>query len=276
MIVNSVNAARSYYDTEDVDGFYANVWGGEDIHIGIYTNANEAVSVASRRTVERMADTVAEHLGPERTVLDLGSGYGGAARYLATKFGCQVVALNISEVQNQRHREMNRARGLDQLITIVTGSFEDIPFPAGHFDVVWSQDALCHSDDYGKALGESMRVLKPKGHLIFSDLMTADDASVELLDPAYSRVFVKPLPTLDFCRNQLEHLGFADVSFHDLSRHLQTHYLRLTEETRKCSAELAAAVSSSYRDSLLVNLPLWVNACRDGHIRWGVFHCHRD
>jgi sarcosine/dimethylglycine N-methyltransferase len=121
-----------------------------------------------------------------------------------------------------------------------------------------------------------MRVLKPKGHLIFTDLMTAHDTSVELLGPAMSRVFVKPLPKLGFYLNQLADVGFADIGFHDYSPNLLTHYIRLTEETKKCGAELAAAVSSSYRDSLLENLSLWVNACQDGQIRWGVFHCRRD
>ena len=74
MTVNSTDAARCYYDTGDVDGFYANVWGGEDIHIGIYTDADEPVSTASRRTVETMAATVEDDLGHGRTVIDLGFG----------------------------------------------------------------------------------------------------------------------------------------------------------------------------------------------------------
>ncbi|MEU9112822.1 hypothetical protein AB0D04_13780 [Streptomyces sp. NPDC048483] len=39
----------------------------------------------------------ARTLAPGATVLDLGSGYGGPARYPARTFGCQVIALNVSE-----------------------------------------------------------------------------------------------------------------------------------------------------------------------------------
>lgn len=131
MSTKAAEAARRYYDTADVDAFYTAVWGGEDIHMGIYAHPHEAVAVASQRTVEQMAAMVVDRLGPTHMVLDLGSGYGGPARYLANRFGCRVVALNISGVQNRRHRKINTARRVDGIIDIVAGSFDDLPFAAG-------------------------------------------------------------------------------------------------------------------------------------------------
>ena len=64
-------------------------------------------------------------------VLDIGAGYGGSARYLAKTYGCQVMCLNLSEIQNQRNRDLNRAHGLSMLINVVDGSFEDIALPDG-------------------------------------------------------------------------------------------------------------------------------------------------
>ncbi|MFG0262011.1 MAG: SAM-dependent methyltransferase, partial [Novipirellula sp. JB048] len=108
----AVNTAREYYNSEDADHFYSLIWGGEDIHIGCYANDSEAIETASRRTVSRMADRLTETLSPNARVLDLGAGYGGAARYLAKRFGCQVVALNLSETENKRSRSLNAAQGL--------------------------------------------------------------------------------------------------------------------------------------------------------------------
>ena len=42
--------AASYYDSTDADHFYADIWGGEDIHIGLYAEPDEAIAAASRRT----------------------------------------------------------------------------------------------------------------------------------------------------------------------------------------------------------------------------------
>lgn len=117
--------ARDYYETSDVDTFYAHVWGGEDIHTGIYTQAGEAIADASRRTVERVADKVADLLTPEAAVLDMGSGYGGPARYLAATFGCRITALNISESQNRRHRAVNTERGLHAGLGLPHVDFDD-------------------------------------------------------------------------------------------------------------------------------------------------------
>ncbi len=55
------------------------------------------------------------------------------------------------------------------------GVFEDIPEPDASVDVVWSQDAILHSDQREKVLPEVFRVLKPGGEFIFTDPMQADD-----------------------------------------------------------------------------------------------------
>ena len=42
---------EAYYDSDEADSFYAEIWGGEDIHIGIYQTPEEDVATASARTV---------------------------------------------------------------------------------------------------------------------------------------------------------------------------------------------------------------------------------
>ncbi|KOY50181.1 SAM-dependent methyltransferase [Streptomyces sp. XY332] len=268
-------AARRYYGTADVDAFYAEVWGGEDIHTGVYAHRNESVAVASRRTVELAAAKVAGRLGPGHTVLDLGSGYGGPARYLARTFGCRVVALNISESQNQRHRQTNADRGLDGLIEVVTGSFQDIPYPEDHFDVVWSQEAFCHSGDREQLLGEAVRVLKTTGEMVFTDLMAADTAPPEALRGAVARLEVEGFATPAFYRRTITGLGLTRFDFDDRSDQMLTHYLRLTEETGQRAKELADVIHPAYLQVIQENLPLWVEACREGLTSWGIFHCRR-
>ena len=164
----AVNIARDYYNSDDADNFYAIIWGGEDIHIGLYEKENEPIVDASHRTVRHIAECLGD-IGPDHTVLDIGSGYGGAARYLADTFGCTVTALNLSEKENQRNREINLERGLNDKINVIDGSFEDIPADDQTFDVVWSQDAILHSGHREKVLQEVARILKPGGRFIFTD-----------------------------------------------------------------------------------------------------------
>ncbi len=83
------NTAREYYNSEDADHFYSQIWGGEDIHIGLYTATDEAISEASHRTVVTLAERLPK-LDADCRILDIGSGYCGAARYLAKTYGAHI------------------------------------------------------------------------------------------------------------------------------------------------------------------------------------------
>ena len=54
--------AETYYDSTDADAFYERVWGGEDIHIGLY-EPDTSIFEASRKTVETMAQALQDLLG---------------------------------------------------------------------------------------------------------------------------------------------------------------------------------------------------------------------
>jgi sarcosine/dimethylglycine N-methyltransferase len=270
----AVETARGYYNSDDADHFYFHVWGGEDIHIGLYTSADEAIAPASRRTVERMAG-LARGLGPESRVLDCGAGYGGAARFLADRFGCRVTALNLSEKENARNRAMNRERGLDHLIEVVDGSFETIPCEDAAFDLVWSQDAILHSGERERVMGECARVLRPGGQLIFTDPMQADDCPDGVLQPVLDRIHLESLGSFDFYRLACARHGLREVEVIPLTGHLVTHYRRVREELASRAVELAGRVSADYVERMLVGLGHWVDAGRKGYLAWGIMHLEK-
>ena len=109
----AASTAAGYYNSHDADRFYAEIWGGEDIHIGLYNSETEPIAAASRRTVEALASLIqAQQMGDadkERCIVDLGSGYGGAARQLCKNSKVKVEAINVSSVENARHRDLNLA-----------------------------------------------------------------------------------------------------------------------------------------------------------------------
>lgn len=267
---DAVGVARDYYNSPDADHFYSSIWGGEDIHIGIYETEDEPIFEASRRTVERMAANL-EGIGPESRVLDIGSGYCGSSRYLADKFGCGIVALNLSEVENQRARELNAQKGLQDCIEVVDGSFEEIPAEDDSFDVVWSQDAILHSSEREKVLEEAARVLKSGGELTFTDPMQADDCPNGVLDPILERIHLNSLGSPGFYRQTAKAIGMEDLGFEDHTEHLPTHYARVLEETTKEERDLAEIVSGEYIQRMKRGLAHWVEGGRRGYLAWGIF-----
>lgn len=264
-----VNAAREYYNSDDADNFYSIIWGGQDIHIGLYDNGTRSIVEASHETVKHMASKL-NGTGERARVLDIGSGYGGAARYLAKTYGCHVSCLNLSEVQNQRNRDLNAAEGIDLLINVVDGNFEDIPLPDESVDVVWSQDAMLHSANRRQVFEEVFRVLSKGGRFIFTDPMQSESCPADVLQPILDRIHLDTLGSIPTYRRIAISVGFEEVEVLDLSEHLPTHYARVREEIDPNYSTLLQTCSEEYLERMKVGLQHWVDAGNAGYLSWGI------
>lgn len=102
----------------------------------------------------------------DKHVLEVGSGRGGGARYLAQTFQPkQYIGLDLAQsavdLANKIHQLPN--------LKYIQGCAEKLPLPAASQDVVINVES-CHS--YGRVdvfLSEVERVLKPGGHLLLVD-----------------------------------------------------------------------------------------------------------
>lgn len=267
--MRSRDVTEAYYDSDDADTFYRTIWGGEDLHIGVY-DTTRSVREASTETVDRMAELLPA-LREDTKVLDIGAGYGGSMRRVVTRFGCEATCLNISETQNDANNAKNRHARLTDRIAVVHGVFEDIPQPDAHFDVVWSQDAILHSDQRERVLAEVFRVLKPGGHFVFTDPMQADDVPEGVLQPVYDRLQLNSLGSMRFYRDTATALGFEVVAQEPMTEHLRTHYARVHEEMLTHYEGLRAdGASAAYLDTMALGLEHWVKAADAGHLAWGI------
>lgn len=266
-----VQTARDYYNSEDADNFYLHIWGGEDIHIGLYGSEREDIAAASRRTVERLADRLPP-LDEDARLLDIGAGYGGAARYLAKRFGCRVTALNLSEKENKRNRELSAAAGVGHLVEVVDGSFEDIPLDDASVDAVWSQDAILHSGRREQVIAEVARVLKPGGHFVFTDPMESGNCSRQDLEPVLARIHLDTLGSPEFYQKTAKANGLEFVTWEEKTPQLIRHYSRVADELTRQRATLAGKVSEGYIDRMLTGLGNWVKAGEKGCLAWGFLH----
>jgi len=268
----AVKTAQEYYNSNDADNFYFHVWGGEDIHIGIYQNPEEDIATASERTVATMSSQCQTKLDAHTLVLDLGAGYGGAARWLAGKFDSHVTCLNLSESQNIRNRTMSIDQGIADHINVIDGSFEEIPAIDQHFDLAWSQDSILHSNQRKRVLEEINRVLKPGGEFIFTDPMQVDDCPADVLQPVLERIHLDSLGSFAYYRQQAQNLGWEEISIDDLTPQLVSHYTRVRQELTKRRESLAGKVSEGYIDRMIQGLGHWINAGNNGYLSWGIMH----
>ena len=264
-------AAESYYDSDDADRFYSAVWGGEDIHVGLYQPGETDIKACSVKTMERMLESLGG-LNATSRVIDLGAGYGGGARLLAKRYGCVVECLNISETQNENNRRLNKEHGLDDKVVVKHGSFENVPADDASFDVVWSQDSFLHSGRRDHVMEECWRILKPGGRLIFTDPMEADNADRAELQPVYDRIHLENLGSFGFYRRVCKDLGFEEVEIVEMTEHLGRHYYNVREHLKSRYDELKNVISPDYMDRMIQGPSHWVDAEAKKQLAWGILH----
>ena len=270
-MTEAVTIAQQYYDSTETDKLYAAIWGGEHIHYGIYTRPDEPIHDASLSTVKTIAQTL-KKIDQNSRVIDLGAGYGGAARYLAKTYGCSVCCLNLSQLQNQRNGQLNQEQNLDRLVEIIQGSFEDIPYPNNSFDIVWSQDAILHSGDRCLVFQEIKRILKPGGEFIFTDPMESETCPPGSLQPAFDRLGISDMGSYHFYSQTLKYLGFEELNFIDLSQNVPIHYQRFREGVQKRYNEVVKLTSTEFVDKTLNSIQPWIERYKQGYMQWGILH----
>ncbi len=266
-----IEVARSYYNSDDAHNFYYRIWGGEDLHLGIYNSHDDPIFEASRRAIDRIA-SYADKIDKNTKVIDFGGGFSGSARHLAKKFGCHVTVVNLSETENELGRKMNKEQGLDHLIDIIDGSYDSVPMEDNSFDVVWSEDAMLHSNNKIQIMKEAKRLLKPGGDFIFSDPMQTDDCDESVLQPIYERINLSSMASPGYYKKIAENAGLKLVDFEELSQHLAIHYGKVLEETEKNEEDLKNYVSEEYIQNMKTGLKNWVKGGNEKNLTWGIFH----
>jgi cyclopropane fatty-acyl-phospholipid synthase-like methyltransferase len=134
---------------------------GEDLGQSSWLTAEEWLGFA-----DRLGITADSH------VLEVGSGSGGPAVYLAAARGCRVTGVDINEHGVWNARALAESRGLSDRARFETvDASRPLPFGEGRFDAIVSNDAMCHIPDRPAVLRDWHRVLKPGGRALFTDAL---------------------------------------------------------------------------------------------------------
>ena len=113
-------------------------------------------------------------ISPGMAVLDVGSGVGGPARYLAASCGCQVTGVDLSAPFVDAARYLTERTGQGALVSFQTGSALELPFDAASFDAVLLQHVAMNIADRPRLYREIRRVLKPGGRFATYDVVLGD------------------------------------------------------------------------------------------------------
>ena len=151
-------------------------------------------------------------------VLEVGSGSGGPALFLANETGCRLTGVDVNEFGIKNANELARERGLsDRAEFKQIDASKRLPFENNSFDVVFSNDVMCHVPERQSVLKEWHRVLKPGGQMLFTDaLVVSGIVSHEEIAKRSSIGLYFYLPPGENER-MIEEAGFEIVNFEDLT-----------------------------------------------------------
>jgi sarcosine/dimethylglycine N-methyltransferase len=105
------------------------------------------------------------------SVLDVGSGVGGPARFLAATYGCRVTGVDLSEPFVDAARYLTGRTGQSGQVSFQVASALELPFDDGRFDIVLLQHVAMNISDRARLYREIHRVLKSGGRFATYDVV---------------------------------------------------------------------------------------------------------
>lgn len=142
-------------------------------------------------------------------ILDIGSGIGGPARYVAERFGCRVTGIDLTAEFCNVARALTRVLRMENRVEFHQGDALSMPLADASFDGAYSMNVSMNIADKAGLYREIYRVLKPGGWLVLSELTQGPGGEGSYPTPWARTAAASFLSTQAQTRQGLETAGFV-------------------------------------------------------------------
>jgi cyclopropane fatty-acyl-phospholipid synthase-like methyltransferase len=176
------------------------------------------------------------------SVLDVGSGLGGPARYMAHKAGCNVCAAELQQDVHAKAVELTERCGLSGLVQHICADIMECD-PAslgggpGSFDAAVGWLTYLHIADKPAALAKTAAAMKSGSKLFIEDYYVQSALTAAEAESLKTDVYCEQLPTREEYIAAATGAGFTDVRFEDKTAdwtQFVSERLQLFEQGREC------------------------------------------
>ncbi|QDG75026.1 class I SAM-dependent methyltransferase [Labrenzia sp. PHM005] len=188
-------------------------------NIGYWDANTESLDQAGRNLQDQLLALLPQKTG---RILDVACGMGASTKRLLDTYRPEDVwAINISAKQIETTSQ--NAPGCNaQVMSATEMTFED-----NFFDAVECIEAAFHFDTRRKFLEDTLRILKPGGRLVMSDVLMTSGARLEQYP-----VFPNPenhIATIEDYKSVLEEIGYENITISDERNNIwKSHFMATT------------------------------------------------
>lgn len=201
-------------------------------------HAIDMIHMGGLAATDRLASMAA--ITPGQHVLDVGSGVGGPARRLASRFGADVCGIELSEVLHGTGEALTQLVRLGGSVRHVHGSALSLPFDDATFDAVIMQHVAMQISEKDRLFAELARVVRPGGCLALHELFSGE-GEIHYPLPWAKEASMSALEPVETCADRLARLGFAVDPFTDESEEgRRFHAANIAAYDRALAAEEGA------------------------------------
>ncbi len=144
-------------------------------------------------------------------IADIGCGSGAHTIALAQNTNGQITAVDLFPEFLEKLDNKAKELGLNNRITTLKKSMEDLPFDNEEFDIIWSEGAI-YNMGFEKGIKEWKNYLKTGGYLAVSEITWITNSRPDEIEEHWNNEY----PEIDTASNKikiLEENGFSPVGY---------------------------------------------------------------
>lgn len=171
-------------------------------------------------------------LAPDDIVLDVGCGLGGASRFAASRYGCRLTGVDLTEEYVTTGQVICKWVGLHDRVVLEQGSATALRFSDEAFNKAYMMHVGMNIADKTTLMKELFRVLKPGGLLGIYDVMQMSSTELAFPVPWASEPSGSALATPDTYIRELKNAGFNIIGQRDRREFAMTFFDQLQANTQ--------------------------------------------